>query len=265
MRQEQRLMNATMIGAMSCRDITLKPTLGEVAAQVANLEADFTEQLAHSQDLRVIDGALFCDGERYELDPDIRKRLFIKARAPLLGGYSVRLQDIALSEHIQRRDFGNDIKLIRRGDRLVTVSRADLIELPCSAVLDAISTELGTDGESLSVARIARDEERLELDLVSPAKAIDVRVGDIVQGGLHIEHTRYGDDAIKIQAFILRLKCSNGMTRRECVPGADITRTRKLAANHPSARALQLNQVRRLARLNWDSLEPQLIELRATN
>jgi ribosomal protein L17 len=108
-------------------------------------------------------------------------------------------------------------------------------------------------------------DSRLELDLVSPAKALEIRRGDVVKAGLHIEHSRYGDHATQVHAFIYRLICANGMTRRECVSAEGIVRTRKLPADHPRAKELLLDQVRRLTARTWEKLESQLTELRSTS
>ena len=123
---------------------------------------------------------------------------------------------------------------------------------------------MGTEGEGLSVARIGLNDECVDVDLISPSRAITVRRGDIVQSGLHIIHHRFGDQATLIEAFIYRLVCSNGMTRRECVSGGP-ARTRKLPVGFPNNRELQMNQVRRLTRQTWNTLGTQLNALRATS
>jgi hypothetical protein len=133
-------------------------------------------------------------------------------------------------------------------------------------VLRAAEETLGTEGESLFVARIGHDSEGVDVDLVSPSKAIAVRRGDIVQSGLHIVHHPFGSHATLIEAFIYRLVCGNGMTRRECVSGGDRpARTRKLPVDFPNNRELQMAQIRRLTRQTWDGLQVQLDTLRATS
>jgi hypothetical protein len=66
-----------------------------------------------------------------------------------------------------------------------------------------------------------------------------------------------------LEAFIYRLVCRNGMTRRECMRDG-IARTRKLPAEFPNNRELQMSQIRRLTRQNWNRLQAQLEALRAT-
>jgi hypothetical protein len=85
-----------------------------------------------------------------------------------------------------------------------------------------------------------------------------------VQAGLRIVHHRFGGEATSVEAFVLRLVCSNGMTRREC--GKDgIQRTRRLPAGAPNSYELQMDQIRRLTEQTWRGLQPQLDALRATS
>lgn len=115
------------------------------------------------------------------------------------------------------------------------------------------------------MSQIDHDNGRLELDLVSSAKSLEVRRGDVVKAGLHIVHSRYRGEATQVHAFVYRLVCANGMTRRECVSGNGIVRTRKLPADHPRAKELLLDQIRRLTAQTWAKLELQLAELQAAN
>jgi hypothetical protein len=140
-----------------------------------------------------------------------------------------------------------------------------LAELNNVEVLTAVADSLGNDADGLLVPRIDYTDGWLELDLASPAKTREIRRGDVVKAGLHIEHSRYGDQATQVHAFIYRLICANGMTRRECVSAEGIVRTRKLPADHPRAKELLLDQVRRLTARTWEKLEPQLMELHSTS
>jgi hypothetical protein len=139
-----------------------------------------------------------------------------------------------------------------------------LAELSHAELLTAVAEALGEAADQLSVSRIDRADGRLELELTSPAKAIEIRRGDVVQAGLHIVHPRFSDEATKIHAFAYRLLCENGMTRRECVSTDGIVRTRKIPIGHPRSKELLADQIRRLTARTWQQLEPQLVELRST-
>ena len=118
-------------------------------------------------------------------------------------------------------------------------------------------------GQTLSVARIGGDEGRLDVDLVSSDKAVTVRTGDIIQSGLHIVHDRFGNQATLVEAYVLRLVCSNGMTRRECA-GNGLVRTRRLPKTISNGYELQREQIRRLTQQTWNGLQAQLGAIRET-
>ena len=241
-------------------------TLDSLRIEARRWDAEHTE-IGMGPDRVTFDAeGLQLDGQRIRMDQRDRNRLFKKVGAPewYMKKHGARFQAAALSEHFDRRDFGRRPKLVLRDGEFYTITRGDLVDLRHTEVLDAIAEALGKEGKSLSVARIVRHDERLEVELVSTLKAIAVRPGDIVQAGLHIVHAPYGNEATVIQAFNKRLVCSNGMTRRECVSRDGIVRTRKLAVDYPNGRELQLSQIRRLASQHWNGLQAQLEALRAT-
>ena len=200
------------------------------------------------------------------IDQDAQIKLFTKVGAPgsYLSKHSRDFQAAALSEHARRGDFGLKPRVILRDGTFVTIADGTLSTLTDTAVLWAVAQGLGRDSEGLSVARISRDPECLDVELISHAKAAVIRPGDIVQGGLRIVHHRFGGHATYLETFVLRLVCSNGMTRREC--GKDgIQRTRRLPADAPNSHELQMDQIRRLTGQTWRGLQPQLDALRATS
>ena len=206
------------------------------------------------------------DGELIRIAQETRTRLFEKIGAPAryLEKHTPRFQATALAEHAGRGDFGPKPSLVVRNGELVTVARGDLFALSNAAMLRAVAEGVGDYAETLLMTDIERDAEGLNISLISPSKEIAVRPGDVVQSGLHIVHERFGNQATVIEAFIYRLICSNGMTRRECVPNG-IKRTRKLPIDFPNNRELQMDQVRQLTRQNWNGLQAQLGALRASS
>lgn len=211
--------------------------------------------------------SLIFDKNSVPMTQETRERLLAKAGAPVtyLKERGIDVQIIALRDHFRQGDFGPAPKLILRHGQLFTLRSDNLVELAHSEVLNAVAEPLGESAASLTVSQIGYADGRLEMDLVSPTKAIEVRRGDVVTAGLHIEHSRYRDQATQVQSFVYRLVCENGMTRRECVSADGIVRIRKLPASHPRAKELLLDQVRRLTARTWHRLEPQLLELRATS
>jgi hypothetical protein len=198
------------------------------------------------------------------LEQEQRTALLNKVRAPgdYLAKLSPELQAAALSEHALRGDFGKTPVLIMRNGTFETIVRGELQRLPIVDVIRSVQEGLGNESDGLFVTRISGYPERLDVELVSPSKEIAIRPGDIVQSGLHIAHEPFGNQATQIESFVYRLVCTNGLTRRFC-RGEGIERTRRLPASAPNSRALQMDQIRRLARRNWDGLQEQLEALRA--
>jgi len=237
------------------------------------LIADADVQDAQTQEIPVADtrdldftseGVVYRD-RLVPADERCRERLFKKLEAPAtyLLGHSPEFQAGALAQHVGRGDFGATPTLILAKDRLLTISRGDLINLKIGETLRAVEEALGPSAETLSVARIGGDAGRLDVDLVSSDKAVTVRAGDILQSGLHIVHDRFGSQATLVETYVLRLVCSNGMTRRECA-GNGLVRTRRLGNKMPNGHELQRDQIRRLTRQTWDGLQAQLGAIRET-
>lgn len=241
-------------------------SLNALAKTSASWDAAFSDIRLNAQELEFDPAGVLYGGQLIRMDQAGRTRLFNKIGAPghYLEKHDPRFQAVALAEHAARGDFGDKPTLVLRDGELVTIVRGELSSLSNAAVLRAVEEGLGTESETLSVAQIGPDPERLDVELVSPSKSATVRPGDIVQSGLHITHERFGRQATLIEAFIFRLVCSNGMTRRECVRDG-IARTRKLPVDLPNSVELQMSQIRRLARQNWNGLQAQLEALRATS
>jgi hypothetical protein len=241
-------------------------TLRELLSEAAGWDAALSAVPVKPCDLHFEAEGIRHSGEFLQVDQSSRSRLFEKVGAPISywEHHTPRFQAAALSEHVTRGDFGTAPMLVLRAGEFVTIARGELFALPNHDVFRAVEEAVGTEGEGLSVARIGLNDECVDVDLISPSRAITVRRGDIVQSGLHIVHHRFGDQATLIEAFIYRLVCSNGMTRRECVNGGP-ARTRKLRVGFPNNRELQMNQVRRLTRQTWNTLGTQLNALRSTS
>ena len=244
-----------------------KPTLHQLLTDMPRRDAEFavTERIPVER-LVVTETGLTFDKNSFALDQSGRNRLLAKAKAPVayMSERRTNVQMLALREHLSQGAYGKTPQVVTRNGQVFTILPGKLIDLGDSEVLGAATESLGKDADNLVVSKIDRADGRLELELVSPVKALEIRRGDVVQAGLHISHTRFGDQATQIQAFIYRLVCENGMMRRECITSEGLVRTRKLSVTHPNGRELQLDQIRRLTTQTWEKLEPQLAELRST-
>lgn len=60
-------------------------------------------------------------------------------------------------------------------------------------------------------------ESRLYLKAVSPRLQGEVKVGDVVQGGICLSNSEVGQGSLRIDEFLYRLSCTNGMTQETTV------------------------------------------------
>lgn len=212
-------------------------------------------------------GGVCVEGQQFGVSEETWKKVLRKVGAPAryFKKRTPELRALALQEHLKEGAFGGKPSVIFRGNALATICSGELIDLSFSEVLGAALDACRERNEELFVARIGRSEERLSLELIGSSATIDVRPGDVVKAGIEIIHERYGANATQIQAFIYRLVCLNGMTRKECVSNDNLARTRRLPVTLASARELQIEQIRRLVGQTLQGLEPQLMEIRATS
>ena len=242
-------------------------TLTDLITQVRTSDAEFieTEPLS-AKSFNVTEDALIFGKNSIPMSEEVRLDLLSKAGAPTsyLAKRDIGIQILALREHLRQGDLGDTLVPVLRRDQLFTLQGGGLILLSHSEILSAVADSLGANADGLKLSRIDHVGGRLELDLVTDAKTLEVRRGDVVQAGLHIMHSRFGGPATQIHAFVYRLECENGMTRRECGSADGIVRTRKIPVKHSRAKELQLDQIRRLTIRTWNNLEHQLHELRAT-
>ena len=222
-------------------------TFSGLIAAVREWESEISQIAVCPRDLRFFSRGV-THGERFfGLDEPARNRLFRKVGAPIgyLTEHTSAFQAAALAEHANRGDFGLTAKLVVRNDQIITSLKDNLLALSNASVLTAVTDALGRDVDNLLIRKFDVDYDHLEVVLVSPSKAITVRAGDVVQSGLRITHHRFGGPATLVEAFVYRLVCSNGMTRRECV-GEGSSRTRKLPIDDPGSHELQMNQIYRV-------------------
>ena len=230
-------------------------------------DAALTETSVTPSEIAFTPEGILASGSQLPVRPGVWKKLLKTAGAPVVyfGKRTPSLRAAALQEHLRGGVFGSRPRLVFREGQLETIARGELVDLTFGEVLEATLDVCERRDERLFVARIGRSEERLSLELISSSATLDVRRGDVVKAGIEIIHERYGANATQIQAFIYRLVCLNGMTRKECVSNDNLARTRRLPITLASARELQMEQIRRLVGQTLQGLEPQLMEIRATS
>jgi hypothetical protein len=243
-------------------------TLPQLIRQVATSEAVFsTTDGVSAGSVDVTEDALIVGENSIPMSEDVRLDLLSKAGAPrsYLAKRNIDIQILTLREHLRQGDLGDTLVPVLQRDQLFTLQGGGLVELSHSEMLSAAVDSLGPSADGLKLSRIDQIGGRLELELVTDAKTVEVRRGDVLKGGLHLTHSRFGGPATQIHSFVYRLVCTNGLIHRECDSSKGIVRTRKVPATHPRAKEIELDQIRRLTLRTWNKLEHQLRELRATS
>lgn len=223
-------------------------------------EQEFREFRVPVRTLRVEPMALVVEGARLTMDRASMRRFCRQAGAPVsyLFRLSRDLRAQLLQHHVDRADLGEFVAVVSRDDGFVGFANSGLLRLRepevVRAVLDGIPADAGPYIDSFHV-----DDDELRLDLVAQATTEEVAPGDVVAAGLRITHSVLGRAATRIESFMVRRVCANGLISHDCVKSE---RTRRLPINHPNAHELQVEQVRRLAREAWSLLSGKLAAFR---
>ncbi len=150
--------------------------------------------------------------------------------------------------------------LYARKGKFVGVGRSDLLTLSCKALLEAVWQGVGIDADTLRTQPSARfEDEVVRLDLINKVNAFEVRAGDILFSGLHIDHSLVGDFATTVQQYVVRLVCSNGLTRRECLGMKKAPRIRRQSKSQEDGHDVLFDQVRRITDTAWKGL-PRVLD-----
>ena len=246
-------------------------TLDQVHELIRRYEDGLTSSVFPLSRLQFAEKRLLMDGLEFELNDAGVHRICGALGAPpsYLERLPLDLRDRNLEFGLERQgrsEFGlsdaNSAVLSRNGS-FVGFRRADLCLLSGTEIVDALREGLGECAQGLHVQNVAISKESFRLDVVSDRLRTDVRKGDVVQAGIHLEHSLLGEQATVVTAYLLRLVCSNGMTHRECVGSRRTKRTRRLDSTRADARHLQFEQVRSLVQDTRQNLTKTLAAIAA--
>jgi len=151
---------------------------------------------------------------------------------------------------------GFDI-MILNGDTIAAICESRLRALPAidvlNVVLEAAPENLAQNENALQVHHFGLNGH-VQLSLLSPDAKAEPRPQDIVQAGVDIYHSTWGDFATQVNTFLLRLICSNGALIRVCEHehGVRIRRDEFVDRNK------MLGRVRRVAELAWFDFDKKL-------
>jgi len=247
-------------------------TLDELDREIAAQEAGLERYRFPASQIRVEPGRVLAGDREFALTREGERRLCKRFQAPpdYLAGLRTTLRARILQEHFaegrhnRSRITDKASCVLSRGGEFLDLSRSDLFTLDNASVVQGLRDGVGTAAASLEVQNLHLDDESFCLDIVSPQMAEEVRPGDILRGGVHVEHSQLDGTATQVMAFVVRLVCANGMVQRRCLgkKSRSTPRTRRLPANRPEARETQMAQVRKLVTETWAGLQEKLDAIR---
>ncbi len=244
-------------------------TLSGLLASLKRLDEQFSVFRIDPTGMHFIPGGIIYQERYFPMDEAARDRVFSGVgSSAYLRTHRFAFQAAILNEHAILGHFGFEGDLVVRNDQIVSLLKNNhLLALEYAAVLSAVIRGLGREADNLIIHRVEIDDFHFEVVLISPSKAIEVKRGDVVQSGIRIVHHRFGGPATLVEAFIYRLVCTNGMTRRICIKEdpSQLSRARKLSANFAAARERQMDQISGLSERVWAGLQAKLDAFKATN
>jgi hypothetical protein len=250
------------------------PSLDEAIRQLSEHEATLRYDRLPASHLRVEADRLIAGGREYQLGSGGMERLCGHLRAPAdyIGRLPAELRARLLQHHLQESSFADrnlsngNCLVISRDGAFVNLGRSDLYTLNSTAVLQAVREGVRDDAPTLAVQNLRTHDESFAIDLVSPAISQEVRRGDIIRGGVHVEHSPVSAQATLVLPYVVRLLCINGLVQRQCLgqkrSSRSTPRTRRLAADREDAHELQVAQIRRLVGDAWLGLRTKLETIR---
>lgn len=245
---------------------TKNSAVGNVLAKIVEAEASLEQTYVHTSELRAIANGLDIGGKTLGFKDAGLARFSKCLGMPVEYTAKIRpeLRSSIQNSHLLHEEFadakmsGGMVRILSRSGEFLGMDRGDLGFLTGQTVFQAVVDGIGQSNEFLRIENFKIECETLALDFVSERVGREVRKGDVLFGGLHVEHSLLGENATKIEPFLFRLRCSNGAVVRECLGARQGHRTRRLAGSDLYAREQQIDQVRRLAREGFGKLAAKL-------
>lgn len=127
----------------------------------------------------------------------------------------------ALGNHFLQARQGDKHSLLRlvQGNRVRAALSESFTAFDDVDVLPMVADVL--DGEECHI-QTDFAEEFTHIRVIFPRTTTEVRVGDVVQAGIHISNSEVGSRAVHIDALVHRLVCTNGLVSSEYASRASI-------------------------------------------
>lgn len=260
--------------AHAIRATNMKPTFAEVMQMAQQEDKRWMRHSLASANFHIEDGYLCFEENAHLLDEAGVTKLSQQVGAPpaYIQTLPFPLQYSVLSHHLKTGRFVNrrmkvtNIDVFSREGCFRGFVRNDLCLPHREQVLEAVADGFGQDVAPFEIKSFQLDEDRLVLDMVTPHLNTEVRVGDVIQAGIHLEHSASGQHATLVSGLIHRLVCSNGMVQRECVrakpTSRSVSRTRRLSMDSVDAMHRQMQQIRNMTASVIEGIHAKLDAIR---
>lgn len=151
------------------------------------------------------------------------------------------------------------IRLLQHGGQnVIGFDDPALMTLQSGDVADVLARVSPSDSSNLVVRYFHHTPEGFTLRASTPRISTEVRVGDVVEGGVSISHSNFG--ATQVRTFLNRLVCRNGMLVPIC-NGKKALRMRRRSSDDEFNKSLQLDLLGKLVNQSFSDLEAQLSAL----
>lgn len=162
---------------------------------------------------------------------------------------------------LEKRGNDESVYLIIEDDSsVVSINESKLALLSSEEILELV---LEHTPEKFDVTELRVPKFELNgtthITIVAPRISSELRPGDIVQGGIDIYHSETGLFGTRIESYLLRLVCRNGLVVRICTRHSEFpTRIRRAGEKN---RELTRHRIGQMARVAWDEVDAKLSSL----
>jgi hypothetical protein len=192
-------------------------TLGEVAETVEQMATTHRDQLIRSDDIHFVNlEQVVINGELHTVLPHAQRLISNRLGVPhqYINRCPASLQAKNMNHWLGEQDdekeffvrFENDAVRAVFSPRYKTIDNTDVIKK---------LNQLGFGAETEVHAQI--DPHFMSLSLPDESKSFMVRRGDAITPGITISNSEIGLSSLKIEAFFLRLICTNGLIGKASV------------------------------------------------
>lgn len=154
-------------------------------------------------------------------------------------------------DNVEAGSIGSDIRLnINKEGQVTGFDDSKLLKISPLTLIGIINETLpkdkGLTAENVMVARMHTSPTILSFSCYSPLPEFEsqVRVGDIINGGIDVHHSITGEFGTQVRCYLRRLSCTNGATTHICEDEKQI-RARRL----PNGRFDEDDMIRQINRL----------------